>query len=330
MLHRMQTPLAFFLELLAIALLVVGRGGPGHGPAADRPAAGGRAGRFLFDAGRGRRPAVAAAAAEAALAEELRRDNYLVRLILAGAEPRLLGQPQQTPEEAQPLLAAWTCQSPWADLRRAVGLAGEVGGPNARILVLTDQAPPMGIRGGAVQWWAFGAKLPNMAFTAAVRTASGENQRALLEVTNLSDAPGRTVLDHRGREPGGAQENPRASWRPGRRGSSSSICPPARRRCRRRSRTMPWPSTTRSGSCPTPPCWSACGWTWPTAALRTAVARAVRATGMALEVALRPDLVVCDRAGCRRRATPGDWRSPAAVRRGLRRAVRARSYPPAG
>jgi hypothetical protein len=61
-------------------------------------------------------------------------------------------------------------------------------------LVLTDHAPKTELAGGQTEWWAFGSKLPNMAITAATRTCSGENERVLLEVTNLSDAPGTSTL----------------------------------------------------------------------------------------------------------------------------------------
>ena len=52
----------------------------------------------------------------------------------------------------------------------------------------------MTLDSGQVEWWAFGAKLPNMAFTAATRTPSGDAERVLLEVANLSDAAGQTTL----------------------------------------------------------------------------------------------------------------------------------------
>ncbi len=225
--QRMQTPLCFFLELAAIALLVLAAAGPAvRVPDAVRPlvvvlddsysmlarplaASGDPAGG----------PTVREQAAEA-LAAELRRGNYATRFVLAGVRPRLAGEPVAEPAQAARVLERWTCQSPLADLSAAVALAAEVGGPAARILVLTDRPPPengpvlrptdgstqgaeaegtspsasLPAYGGQVQWWALGSPLPNMAFTAAHRTRSADGERVLLEVANLSDAPAATTL----------------------------------------------------------------------------------------------------------------------------------------
>ena len=142
-LHRMQTPLTFFLELLALALLALAAAGP----ALVRK----EAARLLVvvlddsysmlardpkgDRNSPRRQA------EIELMGELARDNYVTRFLLAGPEPRQIGQSLRTADETKAVLAAWECQSPWADLRRALAAAAELGGRRARILVLTDQAP---------------------------------------------------------------------------------------------------------------------------------------------------------------------------------------------
>lgn len=199
--QRMQTPLCFFLEFAAITLLVLAAAGPAvRVPDAVRPlvvvlddsysmlarplaASGDPAGG----------PTVREQAAEA-LAAELRRGNYATRFVLAGVRPRLAGEPVTEPGRAARVLERWTCQSPLADLPAAVALAAEVGGPAARILVLTDRAPEVEPSGGQVQWWALGSPLPNMAFTAAHRTRSADGERVLLEVANLSDAPAATTL----------------------------------------------------------------------------------------------------------------------------------------
>jgi hypothetical protein len=195
-LHRMQTPLVFFLELLAIALLALAAAGP----AIVRKEAARSLVVVLDDsysmlardpAGKHNSPR---RQAEIELLGELARDNYVTRLLLAGPEPRQTGPSLRTVGEARAALAAWQCQGPWADLRRALATAVELGGRRARILVLTDQAPAMKIEGGQVEWWAFGAKLPNMAITAVARCQTADNDRLLIEVANLSDAPGLAVL----------------------------------------------------------------------------------------------------------------------------------------
>ena len=198
-LQRMQTPLTFFLELLAIALLATAAAGPAlvrkeaarslvvvfddsYSMLARKPGADGNSPRRQ---------------AEIALVKELARDNYVTRFLLAGAQPRQIGQSLRTLGDARDCLAAWQCQGPWADLRRAIAAAAELGGRRARILVLTDQAPAMKIEGGQIEWWAFGSKLPNLAITAATRCQTADSDRLLIEVTNLSDSPARAVLSVR-------------------------------------------------------------------------------------------------------------------------------------
>ncbi|MBN1395835.1 MAG: BatA domain-containing protein [Pirellulales bacterium] len=190
-LHRMQTPLCFFLELLAIAMLVVAAAGPVllHRDVV-RPLVVVLDDSYSMSACRDaqRRDSPRRRAA-AALANELRRNNYAARFIAAGAKPSLIGGPLREPERAEEALAHWTCRSPSADLSSALALAAEVGGREARILVLGDRAPATPLEGGQVEWWAFGEKLPNAAFTAAARSRSGAGQRVVLEVTNLSNSP---------------------------------------------------------------------------------------------------------------------------------------------
>ena len=103
--------------------------------------------------------------------------------------------------------------------RAAIALAMEVGGPTARVLVLGDHPPSMALDGGQVQWWAFGEKLPNMAFTAATRTRFGRNRTRALEVTNLSDSRGEP-FDHGSRNQ--ARSSRRATSGTGRRRPPSS------------------------------------------------------------------------------------------------------------
>lgn len=201
-LHRMQTPLTFFLELLAIAALVAAAAGPAvlkrdvvrplvvvlddsYSMLAHAPA--GQAGNPPNSDSARRR-------AEAALLEELDRNYYVARLILAGPQPRLLGEPVQEPARVREILSQWICQSPTADLPVAMALASQLGGQITRILVLTDHAPAMTLASGQTEWWALGNKLPNVALTAATRTRSGDSERVLLEVANLSDSAGRNKM----------------------------------------------------------------------------------------------------------------------------------------
>jgi hypothetical protein len=190
-LHRMQTPLCFFLEFLAIVLLVAAAAGPVLLKRdIVRPLVVVLDDSYsLLARGAAGRQASSRRLAQAALADELQRNHYMTRFILAGAQARLVGDSAREPTRVDDLWAQWTCQNPAADLSAAMALAAEVGGRSARILVLSDHPPATALEGGQTQWWAFGRRRPNVAFTAATRTRSGENQRVLLEVTNLSDSP---------------------------------------------------------------------------------------------------------------------------------------------
>jgi hypothetical protein len=191
--ERLQTPLLFFLEILALALLSVA--------AADPQAATGQEARPLVvvlddsysmqaggdDAPRSR--------ATAALREELDRGgHYAVRFVLAGSRPQALGEPVRTAAEALALLDGWRCRSPDARLEEAVGVATELGGPRAFLLVLSDHAPAAAPDRGRVRWWAFGTARPNVAFVSAARAGRAGQERCLLEVANLADEPQTSAL----------------------------------------------------------------------------------------------------------------------------------------
>lgn len=188
--NKLQLPLVFFLELLALALLVTAATGPRWQlPAHARPLvvilddsasmlAGGNA--TTTDSPRAR--------AAAALDGLLKSRKFLtIRLVLAGPKPRVLGSVMVTASEVRESLAQWNCQAPDAALDAAVALANDLGGPRSQILVLTDHAPPgTEFSGDRIQWWAFGNAQPNLAFVNATRTTHGDADRVLLEVANFS------------------------------------------------------------------------------------------------------------------------------------------------
>lgn len=183
--HKLQTPLLFFLELLAILLLVA---------AAAKP---------LMRVGESARPLVIVLddsfsmlaggedssrnRALSAIKSELRANRYHpLRFVLAGEVPQLLGEPPSSVEQAIKLLEIWKCGAPSAKLEDAIAFAFELGGNRARVLVVSDHAPVQESGDSRLQWWAFGSSLPNLAFTAATRSARGDEERVLLEVSNLS------------------------------------------------------------------------------------------------------------------------------------------------
>ena len=198
--ERLQTPLLFFLELLAIILLALAVAAP-----IIRTAQGAIPLMVVLDdsysmlAGVDETPkSRAIAALEEQLAPQgfnpLANRRYAVRYVLAGTEPQVLNEATRTTGEAIKQLEAWRCLSPSADLEAAVNLAAELGGAKALILVLTDEPPPQILGADRMQWWGFGIPRFNIAFVNATRTATGSGERCLLEITNLSPHASSTEL----------------------------------------------------------------------------------------------------------------------------------------
>ncbi len=188
--NKLQLPLVFFLELLALALLVTAATGPRWRPPAHaRPLV------VILDDSASMLASTGATGtdsprtkAAAALDELLKSRKFLsIRLVLAGPRPRVLGSAVITAPEVREVLAQWTCQSPDAALDSAIALANDLGGPQSQLLVLTDHAPPGSeFTGNRIQWQSFGTPQPNLAFVNAARTTHGDSDRVLLEVANFS------------------------------------------------------------------------------------------------------------------------------------------------
>jgi hypothetical protein len=203
--HRLQTPLLFLLELLAILLLVLAAAEPQvRTRQGARPLVVVLDDSFSMLAG-GADSARARGAR--AVGDELRRNPpFSVRFLLAGDRPQALGEPVKTAGEAVALLEGWQCRAASSALPEAMNLAAELGGDRGLTLVVTDHEPPPGAvpDKGRVQWWALGSPRPNLAFVAAARTARDGAERCLLEVANLSDEPQSTTLEVEMGNPAGA------------------------------------------------------------------------------------------------------------------------------
>ncbi len=189
--ERLRTPIAFWLEVAALALLALAAAGP--------TALAGRAGPPLVailddsmsmaatDAG-GQSPRDRAARALAAIA----RDEPSLTLILAGPEPRLLGAArEQTLDRA---LQPWSAAAHAADLLAAIALARDVAGPDARLIVLTDTTPDRHDLDAEalpnLRWRALGDPLDNLAIASLVRS----ERDAIVEIRSHARQPTTTSL----------------------------------------------------------------------------------------------------------------------------------------
>lgn len=191
--HRLQLPLLFFLELITLALLVTAATGPRWKlPQAGRPLI------VVLDDSLSMRAAgngVTARDHARDFLEKLFRGQPppSTRVILAGAEPRLMGSTVQNWRELAEMLPQWKCAAPAAAIDSAITLASELGRQQANILVLTDHKPgDQKISGRRLEWRAFGEPLDNCAIVNASRTAFGNQDRCLLEIANFSSST-RTV-----------------------------------------------------------------------------------------------------------------------------------------
>jgi hypothetical protein len=193
--HRLQLPLLFFLELLALLLLVAAATGPRWKlPQSSRPLI-----VVLNDSFSMR--AVQDGVSSRDRAKEFLQKLYsrqpppFIRLILADAEPRSLGSILTHWSQVNDLLVHWKCWAPEAAMDSAIALASEIGGGQANILVLTDHQPAdQKISNPRLEWLAFGQPLGNFAIVNASRTAFGDQDRCLLEIANESDMAGSTRL----------------------------------------------------------------------------------------------------------------------------------------
>jgi len=197
--HRLQTPLLFLFELLAILLLITAAAGP--------KLRAGEEGRqlivvlddsFSMLAGNDEGPRNRAARA---LEQELASSRYeSVRFVLAGETPQLLAEGKTVQE----ILRGWKCPAPAARMEEGISFAFELGRSRARVLAVTDHPPANPVSDSRLQWWAFGSARPNVAFVNAVRTRRDNDDRVLLEIANLSAASISTTLAIESLSQGGA------------------------------------------------------------------------------------------------------------------------------
>ncbi|HNS31637.1 MAG TPA: BatA and WFA domain-containing protein [bacterium] len=192
-LNRPVMPLTFFLELLALILIVMAAVDPrwhliGNQPplfvVLDNSAsmlAGGshspreRAGKYFLQAVR-------------------KSGNRTVRCIVAGEEPLLTGTFSISHGSAAEVLRQWQCGSRMACLEDGVSLGLESSGKDVDIMVLTDHAPPSGItENSRIKWVAFGKLFPNAGITGGTRRSLRDKEKVFLQIASFS--PWRTRME---------------------------------------------------------------------------------------------------------------------------------------
>lgn len=189
----LRLPLAFWLEVLAIALLALAAAGPILPRwSRTRPLVIVLDDSLSMSAGGDDSPRKRAL--EFVRDSASRTAHNPVHLVFAGATPQLAGG-----ESLDEQLRGWTCSAPTSDLDAAIGFATQVGGPSALVLVVTDHAPDATLEKGVLTWRAFGAPRANVGFATAGRS-SGMRERVLLEVASYTkSAQTRTLTLSNGR-----------------------------------------------------------------------------------------------------------------------------------
>lgn len=194
--QKLQTPLLFLLELLAIAMLVIAAAGPRWlSSRADAPLMVILDDSFSMQAQNMDDGRTSRDRALEALRDELGRQSPInARFVLAGAQPQVIGQTIRNMTDAEAALRLWRCESTTASIDKAITFASQLGGADSRLLVLTDRDAPEDLAGGRTQWWAFGEATSNIAIINAARQYERAGDRMLLEIANLSANPGSTQL----------------------------------------------------------------------------------------------------------------------------------------
>jgi hypothetical protein len=205
--EKSRLPWMLLLELLVLALLVLAAAGPSL-MATDvyRPLvvvldnsysmqAGGGGGATGADTGAGMQSA-RARALETVRAEILENLGQPTRVIIAGETAVYAGENIVRKEDIAGQLEKWDAGAGRAALQDAVAMAKKSLGPEVRVLVITDHAPPEELeRSKTVKWRAFGKGGAQYAITQASVSRSGpEVLKCMVEVANLGTQDGATTL----------------------------------------------------------------------------------------------------------------------------------------
>ncbi len=193
---RLQTPLLWLIELLALMLLALAAAGP-RIPRADRvvPVMVVMDDSFSMSAVHADGVSVRDKGVDAITQELSALGPFIARFVIAGPEPSLQEGSISRLADIERAVGDWRCESVSSEIGPAVALAREVGGPGCRVLVVTDHSPPEDqsptepvVQADRLRWRAVGEVGPNAAIVNAVRSTDPQRDQILLEVANFTDA----------------------------------------------------------------------------------------------------------------------------------------------
>jgi hypothetical protein len=186
-LDRLQTPLLFLIELLVFLLLALAAAGP-----------------LLRSKSDTRKVVIVLDNSFSMLAQseggqstrnqsihELKRylkksSPFRASFIQAGTAPKVLARDIDNIPEAVSMFDHWQCLSSAADLDAATVLAGEIGGQQARILVISDHFPDETAADSRFEYWSLGRPLANVGFLHAERSRIDNRDKCMFSIGNFS------------------------------------------------------------------------------------------------------------------------------------------------
>lgn len=215
---RLQTPLLWLLELLALLLLALAAAGPLI-PRADRvvPVMIVLDDSYSMTSVRADGQTFRQSGVDAVRQELSRLGPFVARFVVAGSEPALHEGSVTRLSQIDSAVEDWRCESASSAIGPAVALAREVGGPDCRVLVISDHTwadDPMPADEdtpgdsqetatpttdtaqltGRLRWRAVGESSHNAGIVNAVRSTDPQRDDVLIEVANFSDKPHKVDL----------------------------------------------------------------------------------------------------------------------------------------
>jgi hypothetical protein len=182
---RLQLPLLFLVEFLAIVFLVLGSAGP-------LVRRGNEDKNFLFvlddsysmlggvqDSSRD----LGERAVKGILNEA---GGFRASFIRAGAEAVVIGEGISSLNEAERVMEGWRCYGERFDLEVGLNLAMGTARAGTRIMVITDGSPEYEPEGGELRVSAYGEVVDNFAIVNVSRKAEAERDRCMAAVANYS------------------------------------------------------------------------------------------------------------------------------------------------